>query len=343
MRHVIKSEEDPSFGAGASARRYSAFTLVELLVATAVLALLLVMTAQMVGHTMSATTASNRQMDSSSMARIVLDRMTRDFSSAVLNGGATALYYHGSTDPAPDPKLNSAIGFVCKSRARKHALKTVVDDVRGLVVGYKMRNLQVKIAPGTSPNVPLIHRGDAVFTFLNAKTGKASGGDNYGSSVWSMFGNGSDRPMPSDLTIGASDERLLDWQGFGDGVLRFHISFVLSDGHTVQIPPAYLNFQSNGGTGDCIPIAFSADTSADANKRYVKGLIIGIVVLDESSLRLGYLRDNKYAETLANQLKRPVSDGETPVGIWQANLGNIDFPPVRQNIRFYQRFCPVNL
>lgn len=330
-----------------------AFTLVELLVSMAVLSLLLVLTAQMIGQTMSATTASNKVMDTATMSRTVLDRLGRDFSTAKLSGGAAALYYSGSTSTTIDPAKNSTIGFICSSRARYSSTVGVQQDVRGLVVGYKIRDLQVTVAPGLAPNIPLMARGDAAFTFSKAYTGSAQGTNNYGFNIWGMLGVANKYSMPLDLitTNTSQDQSLLNWQGLSDGVLRFHLSFLLDNGKIVQIPPSQndltqtpplKNLQANGDTGACIPVAFSASTSADPNKRYVRGLIAGLVVLDESTLHLAYARDASYTATLATALKRPQNDGETPLSVWQANLPKVAFLPVRQNLRFYQRFCPVN-
>ena len=67
------------------------FTLVELLISVAIVALLLTLVMQIVSSATSTITTSNKQIDSASLARIVLDRFDNDFSGALLNNGATAL------------------------------------------------------------------------------------------------------------------------------------------------------------------------------------------------------------------------------------------------------------
>lgn len=68
-----------------------AFTLVELLTAMAVLALILVMMLQVVNGLMQSTRTQNQQMDSGATARRALDVIATDLNNAVLGEGATIL------------------------------------------------------------------------------------------------------------------------------------------------------------------------------------------------------------------------------------------------------------
>ncbi len=63
--------------------RGSAFTLVELLVSMAVLTLLIVLVAQLTTGATSTTTSSTKRMDDEGQARLVLDRLSLDFSKMV--------------------------------------------------------------------------------------------------------------------------------------------------------------------------------------------------------------------------------------------------------------------
>jgi prepilin-type N-terminal cleavage/methylation domain-containing protein len=326
-----------------------AFTLVELLVAVAILALLLGFVMRLLSGTSATVTASNKQIETASLARIALDRFGADFSGAVLNGGATALHYSESGDAG-----NSTIGFVSTSRARGPTTQTNpwTFDTRSAFVGYRVRlvaqNIGVNIG---TPSLPCLNRGDGRFTLS-----KADISSNLASyNLWDVFGTGSLR-MPNDLTANnTADSHILNWQVIGNAILRLHVTFVLDNGAITQTPPMYRNFFSNGGMGTtgCVPIAFSRETSADANKRYVKGLIVGVAVLDEATRNLAYRIDNNFATTMGNKIKRPTQDGETPVEVWSQNLrtftssnatdANYLFPPMRENLRFYQQFYSVNL
>lgn len=335
--------------------RPDGFTLVELLVSVAVVILLLTVVLQMVSGTTSTIAASNKQLDTASLARIVLDRFGNDFSGALLNNGATALYYS-----EPGNAGNSAIAFVTASRARGPTTQTNpwTTDTRSAFLGYKITPFAQVYLGSTAQSIPSMGRGDGRFTCSVQDIGnKAS------QNIWDLFGTGNAR-LPNDITINPlpnvpipnprPDEKALNWQIIALGIFRLHISFVLDDGRIVQTPPNYRNFFANGGmsASGCVPVAFSRNTSADLNLRYVKGLIMGVAVLDETTRNLAYKVDDTFWTTVGNKILRPTADGQTPAPLWTANLLTLTsndptdpkylFPPVRQGIRFYQRFYAVN-
>ncbi len=78
LRHILPCEE----------RNSSAFSLVEVLVATVVVGLLLVLMLQMVSSTGQTTSSSQRRIESDSAGRNVFAVMARDFSRAVKRPGA---------------------------------------------------------------------------------------------------------------------------------------------------------------------------------------------------------------------------------------------------------------
>lgn len=310
------------------------FTLVEVLVATSILVLLLVLILQVLSGTTATITASNKHLDSDSLARIVLDRFENDFSGAILGSGTTALYYSEAGNSG-----NSAIAFACRSRARGPTTQTSAwtTDTRSAFVGYRVRGVAQNIGGTTTPLIPSLNRGDGRFTFSTSDIGNQA---SY--NLWDVFGVGNSR-IPNDLTATTNDQQLLNWQIIGNGIFRLHISFVLDDGRVVQTPPAYNNLFVNVGTGACTPLAFSALTSADPSRRFVKGLIIGVAVLDERTRNLAYRADSNFWTTIGNQISRPTSDGETPADLWRKNIPNVTFQPVRENLRLYQRFYSANL
>src|SRR6267378_1349020 len=95
------------------------FTLFELLMSMSVVVLLLVCVVELLNGTTATITASNKKLDTASLARIALDRFGNDFSGAVLSGGATALYYSVTSTSG-----NSAIAFATSSRARGPTTQT---------------------------------------------------------------------------------------------------------------------------------------------------------------------------------------------------------------------------
>src|SRR6267143_38073 len=323
------------------------FTLFELLMSISVVVLLLVCVVELLNGTTATITASNKKLDTASLARIALDRFGNDFSGAVLSGGATALYYSETSTSG-----NSAIAFATSSRARGPTTQTNpwTTDTRAAFIGYRVRPVTQYVGGTTNASVPCLNRGDGRFTLSTSdiSANKAS------FNLWDVFGTGNAR-IPNDLTVAPSsnDQRVLDWQIIANSIFRLHISFILDDGSIVQTPPSYRNFFVNTSTGTCVAIAFSSFNSADANSRYVKALIVGVAVLDEKTRNLVYNIDNTFWTTIGGKILRPTANGETPAENWNQKLATLTsnnqgdsnylFPPVRQNIGFYQRLYSVHL
>lgn len=333
-----------------------AFTLVELLISMTILLVLLTLVTRIISGTNSVIKASSARIDTASSARIVLDRFDNDFSSALLSNGATALFYSDTGIEG-----NAAIAFVTGSRARgpSTAFPPWTTDTRAAFIGYKITPFSQNIATNTVQSIPSLARGDGRLTLSVQDIGnKAS------QNLWDLFGTGNLR-LPNDISVNPlpnlpippirPDEKAINWQVMANTIFRMHISFVLNDGRVVQTPPTYRNFYSNGGMGGtgCIPIAFSRETSSDSNQAYVKGIIVGLAVLDEKTRNLAYKADNTFWTTVGTKISRPTADGETPVRFWTQKLSTLTsntptdpnylFPPIRENLRFYQRFYNVNL
>lgn len=300
-----------------------AFTLIEVLAATAVLSLLLVLTLQILSNTNTAIRTADRRMDASSQARAALDRIEADFSTALLGYGATAICTKAAAGGT------ASIGFLCRSRAREAASGSPawLNNLRGAVVGYRIRDRKLE-------------RGDGRFTFSGDDLADHAAGD-----LSSLFTG-----LAGALN---SNGALLEWNPLGEGIVRFHISYQLDNGDITQTPPEYAMTSPQDGTSTtflngadispCTAIAFStgnAPSSGDHPGRYVKALIIGVAAVDRTTLALS----KDYLDQL-DALGTPGVDSspatDTALVLWERNLGSIKFPPLRQNIRFYQRILPV--
>ncbi|MCX6971852.1 MAG: prepilin-type N-terminal cleavage/methylation domain-containing protein [Verrucomicrobia bacterium] len=300
--------------------RFSAaggFSLIELLVATAVMAMLLVMTLQVLSQTNAAIRSSDRQMGTASEVRGALDRLETDFSTAMLTGGATALVLDSNAD-------NSFIRFICLSRAREDG---TTDQPRGAIVGYGINDIKETIG-GRQVQYGTLTRGDGRARFSATN-----------STLAQIFQKLSQSPPPSDF---------MKWEPLGSGLVRFHISYLLDDGSIVQIPPVYsmLSPQDNLPTSflnglplnpGWMAVAFSR-ANAPASGRYVKALIVAVAGLSAEGVALAE-QAGKLGE-VTSKLKSP-SGNETAMQVWETNLNAITFTPLRQGLRFYQRTIAV--
>lgn len=286
----------------------------EVLAATAVLALLLSITVQITTQTDVAIRASERHMKVAAEARTALDRFEADFSTAMLTAGATALVLDGSND-------NSAIRFISLSRAR-HSTETL--QPRGALIGYGIKDTKHNVSGANLKEGSLI-RGDGRARFS---------GQN--SSFADVF---------KELAITAGTP--MDWESIGDGLLRFHISYVLDDGTITQTPPEYsmisaqteqpVSFLNGLLTPGWTAVAFAPE-NAPASGRHVVALKVAIAGASADVIAQAEKAGN--LDEVNTVLGTP-SGNQSALQIWESNLSKLTFPPLRQSIRFFQRTIPI--
>ena len=182
------------------------FTLVELLAAMSVFALLLGVGMQMVSTTAKTTNASSKRMETASMSRIALDRIESDISAALLTGGATMLYFGNSSNSSE----NSAVAWATKTRSRFTTTANINSEVRGAIVGYQIRDLPYKFG-STTANIATLQRGDGRLSYR-----RLSGAAHCDYMFARIFGA---NKISQDLTT-ASTQAGLNFQGLGDGIVR---------------------------------------------------------------------------------------------------------------------------
>ena len=313
MRHPAQKREGGS----------TAFTLIEILVATTVLALLLLLTLQILSNTNTAIQTADRQMDAASQARAVLDRFETDFNNALLSQGYTALFLGADGDTAP------AIGFLSRSRAREADTGSPAwrSDLRGTAIAYRMSD-------------SLLDRGTGRMTYHEEAAGDHASGD---ASI--LFDH-----LASALQNGGS---FLIWTSMGAGVVRFHVSFQLDNGQIVQTPPTYTMispltsgatpFLNGLNTSPCVAVAFSARNAPQSGAlagRYVRAVIVSVAALDGDAYSLSQTQLEQL-ENLGTPGMGGSAESDTAQALWEDNVSQITFPPLRQSIRFFQRIIPV--
>jgi hypothetical protein len=85
-------------------------------------------------------------------------------------------------------------------------------------------------------------------------------------------------------------------------------------------------------------VAFAKENAPPASGRYVVALKVAIA--GASADVIEQARNTNNLDNALNALGTP-GPGETALKVWESNLTNIDFPPLRQSIRFFQRTIPI--
>ena len=229
------------------------FTLVELLVAMAVLAMFVVLMAQLLESASQASRSSGKRTDADSQARMVFDRMAGDLSRMVRRPDADCLFYKNTN--------NASDVMYFYSEGPAYYTNTAPATNRGTVslVGYRVATNAMYT------NNPVLERlgkgllwSDAASTnipiFLTTPSGSAiptnpsTLAGNWASLLGTAAGGYTNTSDPSSF------------QTLGDLVCRMEIQFLLTDG-TVSDRPILSNAPGNWPTG---PTFFNATTSDPA-------------------------------------------------------------------------------
>jgi len=287
------------------------FTILELLVATAVLALLVLLIAQLFNSASSVTTHNNKRLDADAQARGVLDRMGVDFGRAVLLPDVD--YFVKS--PADPMVGNDQIAFYAETR------------------GYYPATGLEKQSPVSLVSFR-INSNDAMLE----RMGKGL--------LWNGIAGGTSAPMvysplklkdtwPSATNQGAD----ASYELFGSQVFRFEYGYVLkgaalADGTVLPAVFSKVPWDTRSGVGHTDLSGF----------RDVAAIVVSIAVIDPRSRSLVSAADlNSLAGTMAdfdpNSFPAP-GDLEKR---WQATIDGSSLPKrACAGIFIYRRTFPLN-
>lgn len=258
----------------------SGFTLVELLVAMAVLVLLVGMLGQVVTLTTEVISADAKNLDASSQARFAFDRIALDLAARPRRPelGMTFTIAPGNDSFQFYSQVNGYSG------AREIA-----------TIGYRIQQ-------GTPNRLYQMERG-------------AVGAD-WGAILPQI------PAAPANPNPETPDP---NYEVLASEVFRLEVRFFLNDG----------TFSSTNGS----PLAGAAGAQDFSN---VKGLIVGLGVLDDKSRKL--ISDSQL-QTLAGDLPDP-ADTQDPLSKWNGAIAATGFgagipPKAVQSVRVYQRIFYV--
>jgi len=253
------------------------FTLVEMMVATAVLVLLIVMVTQLTNSAATVTTGSRKHMDADSQARMIFDRMANDFArmskrpdmdcifsnqaanDAMFFYSEAPAYYDGSASDFTNRNTTALVGYRINSAYQLERLgklltwdSSATSTTPGSVVFLTYPPTASSPSPTASP------------TPWPAST--LTG--NWGTSIGAPVGSGTDA----------------DYHVIGDQAFRMAFCFLLKP-YTVS-GTTYPGFYSANPYNTLIPAHAGVTTVQGTGMQDVEAIVVAIAILDDASRKI---------------------------------------------------------
>lgn len=279
----------------------SAFTILELLTATAVLALLLTVLLQITNQTLQASRTATQQIDSTQSARIVIDALSKDISDAITSNGATILVKAVNGVPS--------LSFLVSGRGPASAASRI------LSVNYQLQKSNLTRAYNaiewsfiSSSSPSLLIAAETASAVTSPSSGSARSKLASGILQFSVLAVLEDGSMVSVLTAPAGDA----WGASGT---------VLFDGQTV--PTSWVAL---------VPSRPPMPSPLNSATARVKALMVAVASVDEQSLQL--------IDQALPTFSQPTSGDPVPVWEAELATKTLP-GPVRSAIRFHSKVIPL--
>jgi hypothetical protein len=314
-------------------RRTNAFTMVEMLVSMAVLIMIMVLFVQILNHTLATTQTATKHMDIASQSRVVFNRLGADLAGMPAGNSATLVVVK---DVGGNPAGSDALVFVTRGRTR---LRGDVTN-NAIRLGVRAYRVEAFADPALdSQPAPMLAWGDGTVTWNAPSSGTLQVSSDIAGALAAALADVIRQPA-------TAAGNMVQFQPLADGIFRFEVCFLLSDGTLVSAPPTSVTFASLASS-NVYPLALSPEDSADPNRLYVKALVVGVVGLDAAGRRLAGVNGSLLPQ-LAGVFPDP-SASQTPLQVWdinttlRASLAPPNYPPpVLRGIRAYQSYYYVN-
>jgi hypothetical protein len=296
-----------------SSRLIVAFSLIELLVATAVLVLLLLVVTQLINSTSATTVNGSKHMDADSHARMIFDRMAIDFDKMVKRNDVDYAFLKRTG--------NDAMWFYSEAPAYFTGSPSVSARSTVSLVGYRINSSYQleRLGKGLEwDGIPTSTLGGSV-VFLTYPLGST-----IPLAASTLVGN-----WPTTVTTTSTDP---DYNVLSDQAYRLEFCFQLRDGTL--------------STNPYIPPATTINGFKD-----VSAIVVAIAILDNSSRKIvkkDLTNSNLLDSTVADQMISALPDAMSGTSVAQTwNNGNYltqsGLPAgAAAQIRIYQRAVYLN-
>ena len=254
------------------------FTLVEMLVATAVLVLLVAMVTQLTNSAGTTITNSGKTMDADSEARLIFDRMANDFAKMVKRTDVDYVFCKSTMAGA----ANDAMFFYSEAPAfYDNATISSSSKNTAALIGYRInssfqlerlgKGLTWDGATNSSSSPP--NPGGVVFLTSGAgaiplfNTTIAGDGSTTNPGNWSTIGTATGASGASSAFSDGTDP---DYHVLAEQVYRLAIAFLLNDG-TVSARPILANTEISGSNSPTLYTGSDPVSTSDSTQNYAVG------------------------------------------------------------------------
>ena len=312
----------------------SGFTILELLVSMAVLALLVVMVAQLTGGATATITGTRKHMDADTQARAIFDRLAMDIGRMVKRADVDCIV-KGSNTEAPNnpPGMPGNDAMFLFSEAPGYAPSNLSSPQKSPVtlVGYRI-NPDYKPATSSLSSTYVLERLASAIPWESGAGGKGvvfltratPGSTPEPASTISTGWSGTVGTVAGNFTDGTSD----DYQAIGDQVFRFEYCYLLKDGTFSNTP-------------------FIAPHTTARGLQDVSAIVVAFAILDSTSRKVA-----PDLQKLSEALPDATLNSTPPVLMAEAWKNAISAPNFASSVgmpqlaagqvRIYQRFFYLN-
>ena len=316
-----------------------AFTLIEVLVAIAILGLIVVLVAQIFNGSTAAISQNDKSMDALDAAQVVFQQVGLDISRMIQRDDVDYTFVKNAAGAAAHPAGNDVLSFYAQTSGLSSTGAPVNSSPRPLsVVGYKIR---------TNAN----GRQEFGYGALQVDwTHPAAAGTV--AFVLSAFSNGSQTQLftaPNTLPDPEASPDVIPYTTLAPEVIRFEYSFVLkTDPYHTAAPQIFFVPSPVNAPVNPLPSLTNLPTTAKPNPLVnlsnVAALVVGIVTIDpKSRLLLPTGTDLKVAKLFPDAIpSQDILSLWTPLVANTASLQAQGVPAkALAGIHVYQKYFPL--